>query len=195
MRIAKAWWVPPEQVEVLDRLRLHGIRMEEPITTGRTPPLDRVTLRDPVLQPPSDGCVPLRTSLAHERTEAQLPASSARVSTDQPLGLLAAALLEPRSQDSIHRLGFFPDVLQKPPGTEAFVLTPLADALLLRDPHVRAAFDTKLADDPAFAADPSGGSPGLPSGCRSRAAATSSPDPARAVKLMRRPTKTRNRPC
>ena len=154
VRIAKAWWVPPEQVEVLDRLRLHGIRMEEPITTGRTLPLDRVTLRDPVLQPPSDGCVPLRTSLAHERTEAQLPAGSVRVPADQPLGLLAAALLELESQNSFLAWGFFPDVLQKPPATKAFVLAPLADALLLRDPHVRAAFDTKLADDPAFAAGP-----------------------------------------
>ncbi|WP_374943717.1 hypothetical protein [Sphingomonas sp.] len=154
VRIARAWWVPPEQAEVLDRLRLHGIRMDEPIRAARTLPLDRVTMRDPALQAPTDGRVPLRATLVHEPFRADLPAGSVRVSADQPLGLLAAALLEPESQDSFLAWGFFPELLQKPPGTEAFVLAPLADALLAREPAIRAAFDERVRTDPAFATDP-----------------------------------------
>jgi hypothetical protein len=82
-----------------------------------------------------------------------LPAGSVRVPSDQPLGLLAAALLEPEAPDSFLAWGFFPEMLSPPPDVEDFVRAPLAEALLERDAGVRAAFAAKLASEPAFAAD------------------------------------------
>ena len=72
---------------------------------------------------------------------------------DQPLGLLAAALLEPESQDSFLAWGFFPEILAAPSGAEDFVRAPIAEALLAADAQLRAEFEAKLAADAAFAAD------------------------------------------
>ncbi len=147
-----AWWVPAEQTEVIDRLRVHGIRFDA-ITTPRTLTVDRVRLRDAVVQRVQDGRLPLKASFDHVAATETLPIGTVRVSSDQPLGLLAAALLEPEAPDSLLAWGFFPEMLSPPPGAEDFVRAPLAEALLAADGTVRTAFTAKLADDPAFARD------------------------------------------
>jgi hypothetical protein len=150
--LPKAWWVPKEQVEILDRLRLHGIRFET-IETPRTLVLDRVRLRDATVQRAQDGRLPLKASFLHETVSQTLPAGTIRVPSDQPLGLLAAALFEPEAPDSFLAWGFFPEVLSAPPGAEDFVMAPLADALLAGDAKVNAEFQAKVAAEPSFAAD------------------------------------------
>ncbi|MBE2992505.1 M14 family metallopeptidase [Sphingomonas sp. CFBP 13603] len=148
-----AWWVPKEQAEVLDRLRLHGIRFDA-IEAPRTLTLDRTRVENPAVQPAQDGRLPLKAAFRHETATETLPAGTIRVPSDQPLGLLAAALLEPEAPDSFLAWGFFPEMLSSPPGAEAFVLAPLAEALLARDDGVRAEFEAKLKADPAFATSP-----------------------------------------
>jgi len=154
VQLPKAWWVPAAQTEVLDRLRLHGITFET-IATPRTLPLDQVRLVDPKLLPPSEGRVPLIATFVHELGEQTWPAGSVRVPADQPNGLLAAALLEPESQDSFLAWGFFPEMLSPVPNTDAFVLAALGERMLATEPQVKAAFEAKLRAEPAFAADPS----------------------------------------
>jgi hypothetical protein len=153
VRLPKAWWVPAAQAEVIDRLRLHGIAFET-IETPRTLRLDQVRLVDPKLLQPNEGRVPMTASFVHTQGEQVLPAGSVRVPADQPNGLLAAALLEPESQDSFLAWGFFPEMLSPPPSTDAFVLAALGDHLLATDPKLKATFDTMLRADAAFAADP-----------------------------------------
>ena len=148
-----AWYVPPEQVEVIDRLRLHGIAVET-IDAPRTLVLDRAYLTKATLRPAQDGRVPLAADMEHRSVRQTLPAGTVRVAADQPLGLLAAALLEPEAPDSFLAWGFFPEMLSTPPGTEDFVSAPLGEALLAGNPAVRAAFEAKLASDAAFAASP-----------------------------------------
>jgi murein tripeptide amidase MpaA len=156
--LPKAWWVPKEQVEILDRLRLHGIRFET-IKTPRTLVLDRIRLRDATVQRVQrvqrvqDGRLPLKASFLHETVSQTLPAGTIRVPSDQPLGLLAAALFEPEAPDSFLALGFFPEMLSAQPRAEDFVMAPLADALLARDAKVNAEFQGKVAAEPSFAAD------------------------------------------
>ncbi|KQR80267.1 carboxypeptidase [Sphingomonas sp. Leaf343] len=150
--LPRAWWVPPEQVEVIDRLRLHGIRFDA-IASPRTLVLDRMRVRDAAVQRAQDGRLPVKASFAHDAVTETLPAGTIRVSSDQPLGLLAAALLEPEAPDSFLAWGFFPEMLSAPPAAEDFVRAPVAEALLAQDDPVRAAFEAKLATDPAFAAD------------------------------------------
>jgi len=151
--LPKAWLVPAAQAEVIDRLRLHGIRMEI-LEQAHALELDRVRLKDPALQAPHDGRVPLQARFEHARATETVPAGTIRVPSDQPLGLLAAALLEPESQDSFLAWGFFPEVLSPPAGSEDFVLAPIADALLARDAQIRTAFEARVASDAPFAQDP-----------------------------------------
>ncbi|MEH3041100.1 MAG: M14 family metallopeptidase [Sphingomonas paucimobilis] len=153
VRLPKAWWVPPAQTEVIERLRLHGIAVET-IATPRTLTVDQVRLIDPKVLQPHEGRYPIAARFQHGQTEQVLPAGSVRVAADQPLGLLAAALLEPESQDSFLAWGFFPEMLAPAPNTDAFILAALGEQVLATDPRVKAAFDAKLAAEPDFAADP-----------------------------------------
>lgn len=153
VRLPKAWWVPPAQTEVIDRLRLHGIALET-IATPRTLTVDRVRLIDPKVTPPKEGRYPITARFEHRRAEQAMPAGSVRVPADQPLGLLAAALLEPESQDSFLAWGFFPEMLAPAPDTDAFVLARLGEHVLATQPEVKAAFEARLRDEPGFAADP-----------------------------------------
>ena len=153
VRLPKAWWVPAAQTEVIDRLRVHGIAFET-LAAPRTLTLDRVRLVDPKLGQPLEGRYPITAGFVHEYARTEMPAGSVRVPADQPLGLLAAALLEPESQDSFLAWGFFPEMLGAAPNTDAFVLAALGDKLLATDPAAKARFEAKLRAEPAFAADP-----------------------------------------
>ncbi len=151
--LPKAWWIAPAQHAVIDRLRLHGIALET-IDRPRTLSLDRVRVTDIAPRPAQDGRVPVSATTEHYATRETLPAGWVRVPADQPLGLLAAALLEPEAPDSFLAWGFFPELLGSRSRAEAFVEAPIAEALLAADPALKAAFDTKLAADPGFAGDP-----------------------------------------
>lgn len=152
VRLPRAWWVPPAQTDVIDRLRLHGIAFET-IAAPRTLTVDQVRLIDPKVLQPSEGRYPIAARFTHARTKQVIPAGAVRVPADQPLGLLAAALLEPESQDSFLAWGFFPEILSPAPSTDAFVLAALGEHVLATDPKVKSAFEAKLCAEPAFAAD------------------------------------------
>ncbi len=153
VQLPKAWLVPAAQTEVIEKLRLHGIGFET-LEADRTVSLDMVRLQDVKLAAAHDGRIPLEARFIHEQGEETVPAGTVRVPSDQPLGLLAAALLEPESQDSFLAWGLFPEVLSAPAGTEDFIMAPLLDALLESDAKVRASFESRLTADPEFAADP-----------------------------------------
>jgi murein tripeptide amidase MpaA len=153
VQLPKAWWVPAAQTEVLDRLRLHGITVET-LGAPRTLPVDRVRLVEPRLLPPTEGRVPLVATFVHEPSEQTMPAGSVRVPADQPNGLLAAALLEPESQDSFLAWGFFPEMLTPAPSTDDFILAALGERLLATEPALKTEFEAKLRAEPTFAANP-----------------------------------------
>jgi hypothetical protein len=151
-RLPRAWWVPASATAVIDRLKLHGVAFET-IAAPRTLVVDMVRLVDPRLGKADEGRVPVQAGFAHEtRTETFAP-GSVRVPADQPLAILAAHLLEAESPDGALAWNFFPAILQRTEYMEAYVTAPMADAMLARDPALKAQFEAKLAADPAFAAD------------------------------------------
>lgn len=152
VRLPKAWWVPATATATIDRLKLHGIAIE-PVAAPRTVDLDMVRLRDPKLAAASEGHVPLSASFVHETRRETMPAGSVRVPADQPLGLLAATLLEAESPDSLLAWNFYPAILQRTEYIESYAIAPLGDRMLASDPALKAAFDAKVAADPKFAKD------------------------------------------
>ncbi|MFD1949665.1 M14 family metallopeptidase [Sphingomonas arantia] len=152
-RLPRAWWVPASRPDVIARLRLHGVEMET-IAAPRTVATERVRLVDPVLGDANEGRVPLKSATyVHGVARETWPAGSVRVPADQPLEQLAAALLEPESPDGLLAWGFFPEILQRTEYMEAYVVAPMADAMLARDPALRAAFAAKVKGDAKFAGD------------------------------------------
>ncbi|HEV8543743.1 MAG TPA: M14 family metallopeptidase, partial [Verrucomicrobiae bacterium] len=155
----KAYWVPVTKPEVIARLKLHGIEMET-LSDAETVRVSMYRLINPKPEPgegfhPFESRHTLKTSVKVETRTETFPAGSVRVLTDQPLGELAVALLEPQSGDSLFAWGFFPEILQRTEYIEGYALAPLADRMLRDDPKVKAEFEAKLAADPKFAADSS----------------------------------------
>ncbi|HST45322.1 MAG TPA: peptidase M14, partial [Luteimonas sp.] len=82
-----------------------------------------------------------------------LAAGALFVPIDQPRARLAIALLEPRAPDSIAAWGGFNNHFERKEYMEAYVAEEVARGMLAADPALRAAFEQRLRDDPAFAAD------------------------------------------
>jgi hypothetical protein len=81
------------------------------------------------------------------------PAGSVRVPSAQPLGLIAAAMLEPESPDSLLAWNLFPEILQRTEYIEGYAIAPLAERMLAANPRLRKEFEARLRADPKFAAD------------------------------------------
>ncbi|HYE42798.1 MAG TPA: M14 family metallopeptidase [Caulobacteraceae bacterium] len=150
-----AYWVPATKPEVIERLRVHGIRMEA-IDQPRTVSVEMLRLKDvkPAAQA-SEGHVQMTGSVAgRTRRNEVYPAGSVRVPTDQPLGQLAMLLLEPESDESLFGWGFFPEITQRTEYIEGYAIAPMAERMLAADSALKAEFEAKLAADPEFARNP-----------------------------------------
>jgi hypothetical protein len=72
----------------------------------------------------------------------------------QPNARLAMALLEPEAPDSLAAWGFFPTAFEQKEYMEPYVAERVARGMLEADPALAAAFQRRLAEDPAFASNP-----------------------------------------
>ena len=153
-RRPRAYWLAPGWDEVVERLEIHGIRLERP-AEARTERVERIYLDSPEVQPMAfEGRVLVKAEPRAETLAETFSPGWIRVPTDQPLGDLAIALLEPEGPDSFFQWGFFLSVLQRTEYGEAYVLEPLAEAMLEADPELRAEFEAALEADPELAMDP-----------------------------------------
>src|SRR5690606_7129246 len=83
-----------------------------------------------------------------------VPAGSLFVPVAQPLARVAIALLEPRAPDSLAAWGWFNNHFERKEYMEPYVAEAVAREMLDTDAALRAGFERRLADDPAFAASP-----------------------------------------
>lgn len=149
-----AYWVPAAWPEVIERLAAHGIAMEI-LTEPRSLRVEMYRLGEPQYsEEPFEGRLRVAAEAAPTLIEYSFAPGSARISTDQPLGVLAALLLEPASPDSYFQWGFFTGIFQRTEYAESYVLEPLAEQMLANDPALRQEFEERLADDEEFAASP-----------------------------------------
>ena len=152
--VAKAYWVPSTKPEVIARLKAHGIAMEA-LKEAQTVEVDMVRLAGFKTNAPAEGRVSVTPSgLTHETRNVTFQPGSVRVSTDQPLGALAAYLLEPESEDSFLALGFFNEILSRVEYMEPYAIAPMAERMLTESPALKADFEKRLREDKDFAASP-----------------------------------------
>ena len=150
----KAYWVPAAWSDVIARLEAHGLTLARLVSPlDLTLEVDR--LSDPKLAAaPFEGHIAVTAKATPEKRRIRMPAGSVRVTTDQPLGDLAVLLLDPSSPDSFFQWGFFLEVLQPTEYVEAYIMAPMAEAMLQEDPALKAEFEKKLAAEPDFAKSP-----------------------------------------
>jgi hypothetical protein len=153
VELPRAYWVPATWPEVIERLRAHGIALET-IDAEREVACEAYRIEDAKLdEQPFEGRARVSGKPVPEKQTMRFPAGSVRVPVDQPLGVLAALLLEPSSGDSFFRWGFFLEILQETEYFESYVMEPMAERMLAQDAALRAEFDAKIASDSLFAAD------------------------------------------
>ena len=153
-RRPRAYLIPPAWSDVIARLAQHGIWMQRlPQATTRDVEMYRIAGAALAAQP-MEGHARVEGKVTLERRRESFPAGTVRISTDQPLGDLAAVLLEPDSPDSFFRWGFFLETLERAEYVEDYVMDPMASRMLEEDPDLAKEFRALLASDPKFAADP-----------------------------------------
>jgi hypothetical protein len=146
-----AYWVPAAWSDVIERLALHGIQMEK-LAEPREVEVTQYRLSEPKLAATAfEGHVLVTAKTTPEKRRERYAKGSVRIPTQQPLGDLAALLLEPASGDSFFQWGFFHEVLQPTEYVEAYIMEPMAERMLAADPALRTAYDKRVAEDAAFA--------------------------------------------
>jgi hypothetical protein len=102
---------------------------------------------------PFEGHLMLRSfTLRTVPTEVTLPAGSIVVPMNQRAANVAMQLLEPQAPDSLLHWGYLNAIFEAKEYGEPRVLEKLARDMMAKDPKLKAEFDQKLHDDPAFAA-------------------------------------------
>jgi hypothetical protein len=152
--VARVYWVPATKPEVIAKLKLHGIKMET-IAEAKAVDVEMIRLDGFRNAGLSEGRMTYApTGIKKERRTETYPPGSVRVSTDQPLGVLAAYLLEPESEDSFFAWGFFAEILSRVEYMEPYAIAPMAENMLESDPVLKAEFEARVKGDEAFAASP-----------------------------------------
>lgn len=155
----KGYWVPASCDDVIERLRLHGIEMEE-LSESKEVSVEMYRIQDAKFenenhQPrPYEGHMRVNGTAKPEIRKEVFPAGSVYISTDQPLGDLAMMLLEPLSKDSFFSWGFFLSIFQRTEYIESYVIQPLAQKMLEESPELKKEFEQKKAQDKEFASNP-----------------------------------------
>lgn len=155
----KAYWVPVSNYEVIERLKMHGIKMEI-IKQPREVQVEMYRIEDAKFQNENgavqlfEGHMQVTGKLKVETHKQIFPPGSAKILTDQPLGDLAILLLEPNSPDSYFSWGFFSKIFQRTEYIEAYVMEPLMKQMLENDPELKKEFEKKQEQEATFAKDP-----------------------------------------
>ena len=155
----KAYYVPASAYEIIERLKIHGIKMEI-LQNPRTVTVEMYRISGAKFQnaegkaAPFEGHIQVTGTQKTEMHQQLFAAGYAYISTDQPLGDLAMILLEPASPDSYFQWGFFPQVFQQTEYIEAYVMEPTIIKMLKDSPELNTEFEQKKALDLAFSKDP-----------------------------------------
>jgi hypothetical protein len=150
-----AYVIPGEWTSIIDKLDAHGIAYRRIGHPMKKVEAEAYQLDQPVwASEPFEGHLMLRSfTLRAEPTEVTLPPGSVIVPMNQRGANVAIELLEPQAPDSLLHWGFLNAIFEPKEYGEPRVLEKLARDMMAKDPGLKAAFEQKLHDDPAFAAN------------------------------------------
>jgi hypothetical protein len=154
----KGYWVPASCNDVIERLKIHGIKMEV-ITEAREVKVEMYRIEGAKFEnenhqlSPYEGHMQVSGTTKTEFRKETFSSGSVYISTDQPLGDLAMTLLEPKSKDSFFCWGFFLNIFQRTEYIEAYVMEPMAKKMLENSPELKKEFEQKIEQDKDFAND------------------------------------------
>ncbi|MEP7075136.1 MAG: peptidase M14, partial [Acidobacteriota bacterium] len=148
-----AYIVPAEWVDVINVLRIHGVKFDT-LKTPLTLEFESYRLTDPKWATTSfEGRISVTCKQNRVRETRIFAAGSVIVPMAQEAANVAIHLLEPSDPDSLLAWGFFDAIFEQKEYGEGYVVEKLARQMLARDPALQKLFDEKLKD-PAIAKNP-----------------------------------------
>ncbi|MEI6681302.1 MAG: M14 family metallopeptidase [Bacteroidota bacterium] len=155
VKLPYAYIIPGEWKTVIDRLKIHGIRVTE-IPDEMTIKVNVCHFKNPKWQAtPYESHHPM-TNIEFDETEETrtFPAGSVLVSVMQPAGRIIPHILEPKGNGSYVYWGFFDASFEQKEYGESYVIEKMAAGMLANDPALKHEFDQKKSADTAFANNP-----------------------------------------
>ncbi|RVU41250.1 carboxypeptidase [Rheinheimera riviphila] len=151
--VPTAYWIPPQYQDVIQRLEIHGVKMSR-LTATKTLELQQLVASKPEFASKSfEGRVGVSATFTPQWRQLELVPGSVRVSTDQPLGALAVALLQPQAPDSFFSWGFFHGMFERTEYFETYAMIPWIEQQLVADPKLKQQFDQAVQADATLQKD------------------------------------------
>jgi hypothetical protein len=153
--IPKAYWIPAEWGNLIEKMKKHGIELET-LTEAKELKLEFSTVGNYKMgNQPYEGMMRVQSSeLDQTYKTLSLNPGSVRVKTDQALGELVVILLEPESVDSFFQWGYFNTIFTQTEYMETYIMEPLIAKMLAEDAGLKTRFESKKASDADFAKSP-----------------------------------------
>ncbi len=149
-----AYLIPRQWEDVIERLRIHGIRLEA-LSHEEKLPVEVYKLTGAKWQQrPFEGRfgVTYTINLLHDTLV--YPAGTVVVRLHQPAAKVAVHLLEPAAPDALVRWGFFNTIFEQKEYAEDYVLEDMAARMLADNRELKEEFERKVEDDTSFAHSP-----------------------------------------
>ncbi len=107
-----AYIIPPNYAWAVDRLAMHGVRVEQSTSGGISLPVERYTIKS-IRNENFEGLPLQKVEVESASVSAEIPEKSFVIRTDQPLGVLVSYLLEPASDETLAGWGFMPPTFRE----------------------------------------------------------------------------------
>ncbi len=146
--------VPVQWREVIEVLRAHGVSFETIPASLRIDVESYRFVDVSWADGPFEGRLMPSFRAEAIQENRTFPAGSVIVPLAQELAKVAINLLEPEAPDSFVRWGFFNATFEAKEYAENYILEKLAREMLAAAPDLRAEFETRIATNAAFAANP-----------------------------------------
>jgi hypothetical protein len=153
--VPKAYWIPAEWGNLIEKMKQHGIELET-LTEAKELKLEFSTVGNYKMgNQPYEGKMRVQSSeLDRKYKTLSLNPGSVRVKTDQALGELVVILLEPESVDSFFQWGYFNTIFTQTEYMETYIMEPLIAKMLSADGDLKVKFEAKKNTEPDFAKNP-----------------------------------------
>ncbi|OFY38738.1 MAG: hypothetical protein A2X18_08675 [Bacteroidetes bacterium GWF2_40_14] len=156
IKLPKAYIIPQEQIATRELLDLHGIKYSI-LNTDTTIYVETYRFVNPKWSEfPNEGRVTLTTGYTTQKEYVKFRKGDLIILTAQPKVKIIAHMLEPKSPTSLVYWGFYN--LFARPATEFWIRLNYMEVkgreMIAKDPALKKEFETKKANDPAFANDP-----------------------------------------
>ncbi|WP_371373966.1 M14 family metallopeptidase [Thalassotalea aquiviva] len=139
--VPKAYYVPIEHQQVIERLSIHGIEISQVASLPTNDLFELSAKNSTFASAPFEGHLTVKATFTENNAKPKAHTTYVKVSTDQPLGRLAVALLDPRGPDSFFSWGFFNQMFQRTEYIESYVVAPLARRMLMQDSALKQEFE------------------------------------------------------